>query len=172
MCTILVIARQREGKVFSHVCHSVHKGEGGTHCTWSQSCAPAPPPPDMFKLVQLSPYCTRTPPNIFKLVQYKARKVGKRAVGILLECFLLKSPDLRTNASFLIRNLKKLIKVLLTLISDCNIYVKNVFNKFLVYQQRIQSKFKWSEIECSLCLPIKFWYKYPLQNQDWKKIRI
>ena len=45
----------------------------------------------MFKLVELGPHCTCTPsPRPFlKLVHYEAHTVGKLAVGILLECFLV-----------------------------------------------------------------------------------
>ena len=45
----------------------------------------------MFKLVELGPHCTWTPsPRPFlKLVHYEAHTVGKLAVGILLECFLV-----------------------------------------------------------------------------------
>ena len=46
------------------------------------------PPPGIFKLVQLGPHCKETPySDLFKL--YEARMVGKRAVSILLECFLV-----------------------------------------------------------------------------------
>ena len=49
----------------------------------------APAPPDMFKLVQLGHHSSgHQPPDMFKLVHYEACTVGKRAVGILLECFL------------------------------------------------------------------------------------
>ena len=60
--------------------------ELGPHCTGT-------PPPDMFKLVhyvRLEPDCTGTAtPNILKLVHYEARTVGKRAIHILLESFLV-----------------------------------------------------------------------------------
>ena len=41
----------------------------------------APPPPDMFRLVQLGPNCTGTPPhqrNMLKFVHYEAQTVGSR----------------------------------------------------------------------------------------------
>ena len=40
---------------------------------------------NMFKSIQLGPHCT----DRFKLVHYEVRLVGKQAVGILLECFLV-----------------------------------------------------------------------------------
>ena len=46
----------------------------------------------MFKLVQVGLHSTGTtpPPEFFvKLVQYEARTIGKRAVGILLEYFIV-----------------------------------------------------------------------------------
>ena len=112
----LVISRQREGKVFSHVCHSVHKGERGAHCTWSQSLTP--PTPTCSNLFNLVLTVQGLPQNIFKLDQYKAGKVGKLAVGILLECFLIikKSRSPNQCTFFNKKPFKKLIKVLLTLI--------------------------------------------------------
>ena len=51
---------------------------------------------DMFKLVQLGPHCTGISPPpfpcpqyMFKPVHYEAHTVGKRAVDILLECFIV-----------------------------------------------------------------------------------
>ena len=51
----------------------------------------------MFKPVQLEPHCTEPPPNTFKLAlpPHPPRVVGKRAVGILLECFLVVTCDYR-----------------------------------------------------------------------------
>ena len=45
---------------------------------WDLTVQNPPPEPDMFKLVQLGPHCTRTPPHMFKLVYYEARTVGNR----------------------------------------------------------------------------------------------
>ena len=39
-------------------------------------------------VVQLGPHCTE-PTDMFALVHYEADMVGKRTVGILLECFLV-----------------------------------------------------------------------------------
>ena len=53
-------------------------------------------PPDLFNLdltvhVQLGLHCTRTPlsPAMFNFVHYEACTLGKRVVGIPLECFLV-----------------------------------------------------------------------------------
>ena len=56
-------------------------------CTGPRPCLP----PDMFKLIQLGPYCTllRVPPNTFKLVHYAIQTVRERAVGIRLKCLLV-----------------------------------------------------------------------------------
>ena len=42
----------------------------------------------MFRPVRLGLHST-APPDIFKFTHYEARAVGKRAVGIPLECFLV-----------------------------------------------------------------------------------
>ena len=44
---------------------------------------------DMLKLIQFGPDCIGTPQDTFKLVHYEAPTVGKRAVGIRLEYFLV-----------------------------------------------------------------------------------
>ena len=81
----------RESIVFSHVCLSVCS-HGIPSYRAPLLCTEPAPPLDMFKLVQLGPHCTGTPPlpqDIFKLVHYDAHTVGKLAVGILLEYFLV-----------------------------------------------------------------------------------
>ena len=83
---------------------------GSTHVQWlpiAPALAPSPAmnwfhfvqlvhhcpvSPNMFKLVQLGPRCagaTSTSPHMFKVVHHEERTVSKRAVGILLECFLV-----------------------------------------------------------------------------------
>ena len=50
---------------------------------------PPPPPGSALALLDMGPYCIGPPPDMFKLVNYEARKVGKRAISILLEFFLV-----------------------------------------------------------------------------------
>ena len=68
----------REGNVFSPVCHSV--GERGRL-------------PYRDPSIQLGPHCTTVQnlpsPTMFRLVHYESCTVGKRTVGILLECLLV-----------------------------------------------------------------------------------
>ena len=95
----------REGNVFSRVCHSVNRG-GGPHVSITHDAlnltirnpqsphTGTPPHMNMFKLVQLGPHSILSsplppPPDMFKLIHYGARTAGKRAVGILFECFLV-----------------------------------------------------------------------------------
>ena len=135
----------------------------------------SPPPPTCSNLFNLVLTVQGLPQNIFKLDQYKAGKVGKLAVGILLECFLIIEKSISPNQCtfFNKRPFKKLIKVLLTLILALQM------NKTVTFKWRIYStnflfinrgfkanlRAKWNRY--SLCLPIKFWHKSPLQNQDW-----
>ena len=77
-------------------CHLVcpQRG-GGPHVTATWTCSnmfiwDPPPPPDIFKLVQLGPHCTAPPPpDMLKLVHYEAHTVRKRVAGIRLKCFLV-----------------------------------------------------------------------------------
>ena len=53
---------------------------------WSRPYRDYPPPP----AANHGPHCADTPPppaDTFKLGHYEARMVGKRTVGILLQCF-------------------------------------------------------------------------------------
>ena len=114
----------REGNVFSGVNLSVSLFTGGPtiqgavpsiRARLTRTSVYSPPPPDMFRLVPLGPYCLdqpdpspghiqtctnldlpvqgthapTPPPEMFKLVHYKAHTVGKQTVGILLEYFLV-----------------------------------------------------------------------------------
>ena len=100
-------SKLRKGNVFSLVCLSFcHQGG---HCTEPWHTPPhtgpspgpilyavpfqchLPPPPDIFKLVQLGPHCSRPSPtlyaqppsqDIFKLVHYEAQTVCKGVVDI------------------------------------------------------------------------------------------
>ena len=68
----LLPSKLRESNVFSHVCLSFFCPHGGG--------VPTAQDPSRF---------LHRPLDKFKLVHYEARTVGKRAVGILLECFLV-----------------------------------------------------------------------------------
>ena len=63
--------------------------------------SPSLPYPDIFKLVQLGSHCMPPPPptrfNLF--IIKNARTIGKRAVGILLECFLVNVNDILRGCS-------------------------------------------------------------------------
>ena len=92
----------RECNVLSQVCLST-RGIPCHHYPWYIEPrptgtpplyrAPALPPVQGFpRHVQTSSRWTslcRNPLDIFKLVHYEARMVGKRVVGVLLECFLV-----------------------------------------------------------------------------------
>ena len=56
-------------------------------CTTTNLPPPPHPPTDRFKLVQLGPHCIGTP----SLPGNVQTSFGKRAVGILLECFLVQA---------------------------------------------------------------------------------
>ena len=49
-----------------------------------------------------SPHRTWTPAEIFKLVHYETRMVGKRAIRILLECFLVTHWDCSVNIKLIV----------------------------------------------------------------------
>ena len=91
--TFIFTARQQKGNVFRRVCLSVYLFTVRSHYTWSH-----PPPftvqgsPNLVKLILLGCHCIiepPPPPYIFKRAHFTPRTVGKRAVGILLECFLV-----------------------------------------------------------------------------------
>ena len=79
--------------------HSVHKGKLGSKTV----LGPGPllglglrlencpgPTPGMLKIVQFGPHCARSWTHpLFNLFHYEARTLGKRVVGILLECLFV-----------------------------------------------------------------------------------
>ena len=92
----------RKGNVFSRVCLSTTRGGGFYVPITRDAYRPPPltgpvPGPSVYKGSQTrhlvhgpstsSP--KQEPPDIFKLFHYEAHTVGKRVVGILLECFLV-----------------------------------------------------------------------------------
>ena len=100
-------ASQRESKVFSHVCHSVHMGAVGPHCTWSQSLTPTPP--RHFQTCSTQSLLYKDSPKTFSnLISIKqVRSASQRLASFWNAFLLLKSRYLRTNAPFLIRDLLK-----------------------------------------------------------------
>ena len=84
-----------EGNVFSHVCLSVYLFTGGgSHITITHdalSITTQGHSPDMFKPIEHGPHCLGIPPA--PVAPYRdpplPRTVGKRAVRILLEFFLV-----------------------------------------------------------------------------------
>ena len=78
-----------EGNAFSRVCLPTGGGGATIQDPGQPSLLYRACTPDMFKLNQDGPHCTAPPPETFKLVHYETCTVSKRAVGILLDCFLV-----------------------------------------------------------------------------------